>query len=187
MTLPMTAMNSIMEPLGFLEDRLGRSPKRCLKQRPNTKMLCTVGPSLETTEDLERAVDAGMRIMRINCSHAQPSEVGQKIDRLRSLRGPFEYRGQNVNLRAVLMDTQGPEIRTGRFPEGVDEVELVEGRMLTLTADLSEADTGTLYSHSHHKPLSPAPCNYCIALTPASHESSHKLHVTIQARRSVCL
>jgi pyruvate kinase len=150
-------------------------------------MLCTVGPSLETADDLERAVDAGMRIMRINCSHAQPSEVGQKIDRLRSLRGPFEYRGQNVNLRAVMMDTQGPEIRTGRYPADVDEVELVEGRMLTLTAHLSEADTGTLYSHSHHTTLSPAPRNHHTALTPAPHESPHKPHMTTQARRSVCL
>jgi pyruvate kinase len=31
------------------------------------------------------------------------------------------------------MDTQGPEVRTGKFPSGTQEVELVEGRMLTLT------------------------------------------------------
>ena len=78
---------------------------------PLTKIVATIGPASEELPTLPRVVDAGMRLMRLNFSHATEDEVEL---RLRNLKlSPTAAPNQLGGGCAVLLDTQGPEIRTG--------------------------------------------------------------------------
>lgn len=93
--------------------------------RPSmAKIVATIGPASEQLPVLQQVVTAGMRIMRINFSHATFEEADLRVKNLKLSSGrPHLLMGERSprNLRAVMLDTQGPEIRTGSF-EGVKEV-----------------------------------------------------------------
>lgn len=74
-----------------------------------TKIVCTIGPASETPEVLEQLIKAGMNVMRLNFSHGDHAEHLAKVQTLRALN---EKLGTNV---AFMLDTKGPEIRTGSF------------------------------------------------------------------------
>ena len=95
-----------------------------------TKIVATIGPKSEQLPMLSQLVTAGVRIMRINFSHATYEEADLRVKNLRLSRGM----NSATNLRAVLLDTQGPEIRTGMFAD-VKEVELKTGQQIVLTID----------------------------------------------------
>ena len=78
-----------------------------------TKIVCTIGPASESPEVLESLIKAGMNVMRLNFSHGDHEEHLAKVKTLRALN---EKLGTNV---AFLLDTKGPEIRTGSF--GTDQ------------------------------------------------------------------
>lgn len=107
---------------------------------PNThpsliKIVATIGPKSENLPVLEDVVEAGMRIMRLNFSHATYDEANLRMKNLKVCRGVHNYSvGGSFNLRAVMLDTQGPEIRTGSFADG-KKVQMEIGKMLTLTND----------------------------------------------------
>lgn len=89
------------------------SPSASLRRLrlPLTKIVATIGPASEELPTLPRVVDAGMRLMRLNFSHATEDEVEL---RLRNLKlSPTAAPNQLGGGCAVLLDTQGPEIRTG--------------------------------------------------------------------------
>lgn len=92
-----------------------------------TKIVCTIGPSSEKKEMFAELVKAGLNVARLNFSHGDYAEHGARIDTIKQVR---EELGKPV---AILLDTKGPEIRTGKF--GVDVVELVEGQEFTLTIE----------------------------------------------------
>jgi pyruvate kinase len=75
-----------------------------------TKIICTIGPQTESAEVLEKMVAAGMDVARLNMSHATHEWTRAIRDRL--------HRAADRTGRpcAVLMDTQGPAIRTGDLP-----------------------------------------------------------------------
>ena len=107
---------------------------------PLTKICATIGPASEQLSVLPSCVAAGMRIMRINFSHATYDEANLRIKNLKLSPG------RNIsgkNLRAVMLDTQGPEIRTGSFPEGVKDVQLVKGNKIILTTNDSFRNSQT--------------------------------------------
>ncbi len=85
----------------------------------NTKIVCTIGPASESIEKLEQLIDAGMNVARLNFSHGDYEEHGQRI---KNIRQAAKNKGKTV---AILLDTKGPEIRTGNFKNGQDEI--VEG------------------------------------------------------------
>lgn len=59
--------------------------------------------------------DEGMKIGRLNFSHAvKYDEMTEKLNKLRTLKGAHRRVNINFNLRGALLDTKGPEIRTGR-------------------------------------------------------------------------
>lgn len=99
---------------------------------PLTKIVATIGPASEQLPMLTKVVDAGLTVMRINFSHATYEEADLRTNNLNSQRekditsSASPKDGWVVNTRAVMLDTQGPEIRTGSF-EGVKEVELKAG------------------------------------------------------------
>ena len=80
-----------------------------------TKIVCTIGPASESKEMLTKLVKAGMSVMRLNFSHGSHEEHLGKIEKIREI---------NKELRtntAILLDTKGPEIRTGDFVGGKTE------------------------------------------------------------------
>ncbi len=92
-----------------------------------TKIVCTIGPSSESAENLEKLIQKGMDVCRLNFSHGSHEEHQARIDRIKSVR---EKLGTPT---AILLDTKGPEIRTGKFE--LPEVELVEGQTFTIKTE----------------------------------------------------
>ncbi|GAA0600975.1 pyruvate kinase [Virgibacillus siamensis] len=83
-----------------------------------TKIVCTIGPASESVERLEKLIESGMNVARLNFSHGDYEEHGQRIQ---NIRQAAKNLGTTV---AILLDTKGPEIRTGSFKNG--EAELLE-------------------------------------------------------------
>lgn len=92
------------------------------------KIVCTLGPSAETVDRLIELLDAGMNVARLNMSHGDYEEHG---NRLRNVRAASEATGKTVG---VFADLQGPKIRLGRF-EGDQKVHLAVGDRFTITID----------------------------------------------------
>ncbi len=92
-----------------------------------TKIVCTIGPSSESKEMFTALVNAGLNVARLNFSHGDYEEHGMRIKTIKEVRSELN------KPVAILLDTKGPEIRTGKF--GVDVVELVEGQEFTLTSE----------------------------------------------------
>lgn len=78
-----------------------------------TKIICTIGPASEKMAMMEKLVKAGMNVMRLNFSHGSHEEHLEKINTLQQVN---EKLGTDV---AILLDTKGPEIRTGDFVGGM--------------------------------------------------------------------
>lgn len=77
-----------------------------------TKIICTVGPSIDTPEMIDKMIEAGMNVARLNYSHADHTEHSRRIDMIRKVAADKNrYIG-------VMADTKGPEIRTGVFENG---------------------------------------------------------------------
>lgn len=91
----------------------------------NTKIVCTIGPASESIETLERLIDAGMNVARLNFSHGDFQEHGARI---KNIREAAENKNKTV---AILLDTKGPEIRTGNFKDGF--ADLVQGNTVVIS------------------------------------------------------
>lgn len=92
-----------------------------------TKQVCTIGPKSENKEVMKELVKAGMNCIRLNFSHGDYEEHGNRI---RTIREINQELGSNV---AILLDTKGPEIRTHLFENG--GVELKKGSTITISMD----------------------------------------------------
>ena len=97
-----------------------------------TKIVCTIGPASENPEILEQLINNGMNVARLNFSHGTHEEHLAKIKTIRRIR-----RKLNVPV-AIMLDTKGPEIRTGNFK--VDEIFLKPDDIFTLTTRDVEGD-----------------------------------------------
>lgn len=103
--------------------------KPCLVKERKTKIICTLGPACWSEESLGKLMDAGMNSARFNFSHGDHEGHLSVLQRLRKVA-----KTKNRNI-AVLMDTKGPEIRTGFFANGAKKIDLVKGATLVLTSD----------------------------------------------------
>lgn len=90
-----------------------------------TKIICTLGPATDKGEVLRELILAGMDVARFNFSHGTREAQKERFDRLVALR---EELGRPV---AALLDTKGPEVRTGMLKEG--KLALSAGMSVTLT------------------------------------------------------
>ena len=92
-----------------------------------------MGPNTNDKDLMRKLVESGMDIARFNFSHGDHEEQKSRMDMLKEIR---EEVGSPV---AILLDTKGPEIRTGLLRDG-KKVNLEEGRIFTLTTEVIEGD-----------------------------------------------
>ncbi|MBA0573585.1 hypothetical protein Golob_000853 [Gossypium lobatum] len=106
--------------------------------RPKTKMVCTLGPASRSVEMIERLLKAGMNVARFNFSHGSHAYHQQTLDNLRTAM-------LNTGiLCAVMLDTKGPEIRTGFLKHG-KPIQLIQGKEITISTDYSiKGDENTI-------------------------------------------
>ncbi|MBQ3100577.1 MAG: pyruvate kinase [Clostridia bacterium] len=95
-----------------------------------TKIVCTLGPASSSEKTMEAMLRAGMNIARLNFSHGSHESHREYIETFRRVRDRLEYPA------AVMLDTGGPEIRIGNFPQGC--VEISDGQTYTLTTENCE-------------------------------------------------
>jgi len=98
-----------------------------------TKIIATLGPSTDKDGMLQKILESGADVIRFNMSHG---DHAQHAARMTELRNMSDKLGLPV---AAIMDTKGPEIRTGIFPQ---PVELKEGQKYTLTTRQVEGNDG---------------------------------------------
>src|SRR5258706_1103105 len=92
---------------------------------PNTKIVATLGPSSDSPAILERLLEAGVDVFRLNASHATHQKNAERIAALRQVTKKF---GKHVG---ILLDLQGPKIRLEKFENG--GCELKTGTVFTIT------------------------------------------------------
>ncbi|MCR4435662.1 MAG: pyruvate kinase [Clostridiales bacterium] len=90
-----------------------------------TKIVCTLGPAVDDENILAKLFQKGMDVARINFSHGSHEEHKRRVDAFKKVRDRV---GRPVPL---LLDTRGPEIRTGKFE--THQVELRQGESFTLS------------------------------------------------------
>ncbi|MEV0037570.1 pyruvate kinase [Streptomyces sp. NPDC056909] len=105
-----------------------------------SKIVCTLGPAVDSYEQLRSLIEAGMNVARLNMSHGSHPEHEERYNRVRKASADT---GRAVG---VLVDLQGPKIRLETFAEG--PVELVRGDEFTITTEDVAGDKsicGTTY------------------------------------------
>lgn len=96
-----------------------------------TKIVCTIGPSVASLEKMIALMEAGMNVARLNFSHGAHAEHQKNIELLKKAR---ETVGRPL---AIMLDTQGPELRLGK----------IEGGLVLKCGD--HIEVGTQKTHSH--------------------------------------
>jgi len=91
-----------------------------------TKIICTMGPAVDQDDVLLQLMQRGMDVARLNFSHGSHEEHLSRVRRIKKLR-------EQLNLPiAMLLDTKGPEIRTGNFAN--NRIQLEENAQITVAA-----------------------------------------------------
>lgn len=93
-----------------------------------TKVVCTIGPNTNDKEVMRKLIQNGMDVARFNFSHGDHEEQKFRMDLLKELREEEHAH------TAILLDTKGPEIRTGLLKDG-KKVTLQEGNTFVLTME----------------------------------------------------
>ena len=94
-----------------------------------TKIVGTIGPASESEEMLTKLFETGLNVARINFSHGGYEENKEKIENVKKVREKL-----NKPL-ALLLDTKGPEIRTGMLETGNEKVLVEQGQTFTFIND----------------------------------------------------
>jgi|TARA_B110001450_G_scaffold210366_1_gene201554 pyruvate kinase len=90
-----------------------------------TKIICTIGPATESFDMLEKLAKAGMNVARLNMSHGDHASHAAVIKAIQTLNKKLSHP------IAVLLDTQGPEIRTG---DRAEDLHLKAGDQISIVA-----------------------------------------------------
>src|SRR5699024_253943 len=90
-----------------------------------TKIVCTIGPASESIDTLKKLMHNGMNVARLNFCHGNYEEHKERIQTIRRVAKEL-----NKTI-AVVLDTQGPEIRTTTFKDG--EAHLKRGDIVYIT------------------------------------------------------
>ncbi len=98
-----------------------------------TKIVCTMGPNTNSKEMMKKLVENGMDVARFNFSHGDHEEQKMRMDLLKEVRKELKVPV------AILLDTNGPEIRTGELKDH-KKVTLKENQTFVLTTSEVEGD-----------------------------------------------
>ena len=98
-----------------------------MKDLKRTKIVCTIGPSCHDVEKLKKMLAAGMNVARFNFSHGDHEEKKSQMDVVK------EAVKQSGIPCAYLLDTKGPEIRTGGVLKDGKKIQLEAGKEILLT------------------------------------------------------
>lgn len=104
------------------------------------KIVCTMGPAVDSPEKVRELIAAGMNMARLNLSHGSYQEHQMRLERVR------EAAKESGRAVAILVDLQGPKIRLARFTDGAHD--LARGDIFTITTDEIEGTkerVGTTY------------------------------------------
>ena len=108
-----------------------------------TKIICTIGPTTATFSSIKKLHEAGMNVARLNMSHSDHKNAKKIIDRIKKLNKTIH------NPVGILLDTQGPEIRTGDTSQIVN---LEPGQLVSFTIR-DEVDVETTSIRVHYDEL----------------------------------
>jgi len=104
-----------------------------------TKIICTIGPATGSYPMLEKLAHAGMDIVRLNMSHGDHASAAAVIKAIKTLNRKVTYPV------AVMLDTQGPEIRTGDL---ATELELRNGSIISISVrDAIDVEASSFHIH----------------------------------------
>ena len=104
-----------------------------------TKIICTIGPATSSFPMLEKLAAVGMDVVRLNMSHGDHESAAEVIKAIKTLNRKVPYP------IAVLLDTQGPEIRTGDL---ADELELKNGSIISISVrDSVDVESSSFHIH----------------------------------------
>jgi pyruvate kinase len=109
------------------------------------KIICTMGPSCWSVENLCKLIDGGMNVARLNFSHGDHAAHGACVDRIREAD---KLRPKKPV--SLLLDTKGPEIRTGFFANG-SKIDLKKGQDLKLVVDYSFKGDSSCFAVTYEK------------------------------------
>ncbi|MDR1933246.1 MAG: pyruvate kinase [Spirochaetales bacterium] len=115
-----------------------------MNKNKKTKIICTLGPASDDPELVKSMLEAGMNVARFNFSHGTHGEHKTRIENLRKVCA------QTGIPAGILLDTKGPEIRTGLVAGG-GKITLKAGDCVTLSVDGAECVPGRI--SLSYKPL----------------------------------
>ena len=116
--------------------------KKNLLSFRRTKIIATQGPASATPEILDKLIDAGVDVFRLNFSHGTHESHAESF---KLIKEAIARSGRHV---AILGDLCGPKIRVGHFENG--PIELVEGSMVTITVRKVVGHEGLIPSEYEH-------------------------------------
>lgn len=122
---------------GSAKQERQRKIMKKMKER-NVKIVCTIGPSCWDYETLFKVAEAGMNVARLNFSHGNYESHERSLENIRAVE---QERQTPI---AVLLDTKGPEIRTGDL-EGHVKVKLEQDAEFTLFFDKRDGNANGVY------------------------------------------
>eukprot|EP00571_Detonula_confervacea_P015662 CAMPEP_0172310144 /NCGR_PEP_ID=MMETSP1058-20130122/11316_1 /TAXON_ID=83371 /ORGANISM="Detonula confervacea, Strain CCMP 353" /LENGTH=602 /DNA_ID=CAMNT_0013022911 /DNA_START=41 /DNA_END=1845 /DNA_ORIENTATION=- len=153
------------DPKSFMSYQSTLDYAKAQKWNPQlSKIVATIGPTSEQLPVMKDIVRSGMRIMRLNFSHATVEEVELRMTNLRASKGRHSIfhpdteeattasTGESLvhkNVRAVLLDTRGPELRTGKLvgdTSGHATIQFEVGSPVTLLTTDEARDKGSTAS-----------------------------------------
>ncbi|KAK6947453.1 Pyruvate kinase, C-terminal [Dillenia turbinata] len=82
--------------------------------RRKTKIVCTIGPSSSSREMIWKLAEAGMNVARLNMSHGDHASHQKTIDLVKEYNAQFDDK-----VIAIMLDTKGPEVRSGDVPQPI--------------------------------------------------------------------
>ncbi|MFD0761685.1 pyruvate kinase [Lutibacter aestuarii] len=106
------------------------------ENRKRTKIVATLGPACSTKDILEKMMESGVNVFRVNFSHAEYTDVEKKIKLIREIN-----KSRNFNV-AILADLQGPKLRVGKMAE---KVKLEVGDTFIFTTNKCEGTNEKAY------------------------------------------
>lgn len=126
-------VNIALEDVFASRDPSARASRR-------TKIVCTLGPACRSVNTLIRMIDAGMDVARLNFAHGDHHSHSTDLKLLREA-----MRLRPRRRIGLMMDTCGPEIRTGPLSRGQNQIQLKQGQQLRIVTDkIIEGDESTI-------------------------------------------